>query len=211
MVIAIDGPAGSGKSTTARRLAERLGFAYLDTGAMYRVLTWIALRDGIDLDNGAALSAAGANHDWTVDHGKVMVDGIDVTLALREARVDRSVSRVATHAEVREFLRERQRAAAETGNVVIEGRDIGTVVCPDAAVKVFLTADEGERARRRGAERPVSEATTLASELRRRDEADAEQSRRAPDAITIDTTALDLDQVVESMARLVEAAIAGQA
>ncbi len=210
MVIAIDGPAGAGKSTSARMLAERLSFAYVDTGAMYRIVTWLALRDRIDLDDGLALVAACKPHEWTVEHGRVLVDGEDVTVALRQSRVDRDVSRVAAHAEVRELLRERQRRAAATGNVVIEGRDIGTVVCPDAAVKIYLIADEEERARRRTAERPVSDSATLATELRRRDQADAEQSRPAPDATTIDTTVLELNEVVEQMVRLVDAVSAGR-
>ena len=204
MVIAIDGPAGAGKSTTARMLAERLGFAYVDTGAMYRVLTWIALRDQIDLDDGPALRSAGEWHGWVTDHERIEVDGVDVTEALREPRIDREVSRVAAHPEVRELLRQRQRTAAARFDAVIEGRDIGTVVCPDAAVKVYLVADESERVRRRIGERPGDDAASLASELRQRDSADTEQLRAAPDATVIDTTQLDIDQVVSRIVEIVE-------
>lgn len=206
MVIAIDGPAGAGKSTAARMLAERLGFAYVDTGAMYRVLTWIALRDRVDLDDGPALRGAGEEHAWVIDDGRIEVDGDDVTDAVREPRIDRSVSQVASHPEVRELLRERQREAAANGNAVIEGRDIGTVVWPAAAVKVYLVADEDERARRRTEERPGRDAESLAAELRRRDEADADQMRPARDAIVIDTTSLEIDEVVARIVALVEVA-----
>lgn len=203
-VIAIDGPAGAGKSTTARRLAERLRYAYVDTGAMYRVLTWIALDGEVDLDDGHALRAAGESRDWTTATEQAEVDGVDVTDALREPRIDREVSRVAAHPEVRELLRERQRMAAARGDAVIEGRDIGTVVCPGAAVKVYLVAEESERARRRIEERPGRDAASLASELRKRDAADAEQLRPAPDATVIDTTVLAIDDVVARIVALVD-------
>ena len=185
MVIAIDGPAGAGKSTTARLLSERLGFSYVDTGAMYRVITWLALRDGVDLDDGAALCANGVRHEWITDSDRVEVSGVDVSGAMREPCIDREVSRVAAHPEVRQLLRERQRRAAARFDAVIEGRDIGTVVCPDAAVKVYLIASEDERARRRTEERPGRDAASLASEMRRRDAADAEQLRPAADATVI--------------------------
>ena len=204
MVIAIDGPAGAGKSTTARLLAERLGFSYVDTGAMYRALTWIALREGVDLDDGPALRAMGEWHEWVTHHDRVEVGGVDVTDEVREPRIDREVSRVAAHAEVRELLRERQRRAAARFDSVIEGRDIGTVVCPDAAVKVYLVADGDERARRRTEERPGRDAASLARELHDRDAADAEQMRPAADATVIDTTLLEIDAVVARIAQLVD-------
>ena len=153
MIVAIDGPAGSGKSTVARSLAERLGFRYLDTGAMYRALTWLALEDRLDLDDGQALEALALADPVVFDRGRVLVRGEDVTEAIREPRIDRVVSSVARHPQVRAVMRERQRELAESGDVVVEGRDIGTVVCPDAEVKVYLVADPIERARRRATSR----------------------------------------------------------
>ena len=211
MVIAIDGPAGAGKSTTARLLAERLGFSYLDTGAMYRVITWIALSDDVDLDDGPALRAAGERHEWSTGRDRVAIDGLDVTAEMREPQIDREVSRVAAHAEVRELLRERQRSVALDSDAVIEGRDIGTVVCPGAAVKVYLIAGEDERARRRTAERPGRDAESLAIALRQRDADDAAQLRPALDATVIDTTELEIDDVVARIVALVDDETAARA
>jgi len=170
MIVSIDGPAGAGKSTVARTLAARLGFRYLDTGAMYRALTWLAKREGVPLDKG-----------------------------------DRLVPVVARHPEVREIMRDRQRELADDGDVVIEGRDIGTVVAPQAEVKVYLNADRGVRASRRLAERPEIGADALATDLRLRDESDAARMRPAEDAIQIDTTELDVEDVVSQIEELVRA------
>jgi CMP/dCMP kinase len=206
MIVAIDGPAGAGKSTVARRLAAQLGFRYLDTGAMYRALTWLALERGADLDDAEALAGLAAGHPVTFDAaGSVAIDGEDVTAAIREPRIDKAVPRVARHQPVRRIMRERQRELADEGGAVIEGRDIGTVVVPDAAVKVYLVADERERARRRSAERPGIGADALATDLRLRDESDAAQMQAAADAVTIDTTGLDVDDVVARIAELVRA------
>src|SRR5581483_9997329 len=137
MIIAIDGPAGAGKSTVARKLAERLGFRYLDTGAMYRALTWLALHEGLPLGDGAPLGELARKNPVVFDEvGRVFIAGADVTAAIRQSRIDRMVSVVARHHDVREVMRERQRELAAQGNVVIEGRDIGTVVAPGAEVKV---------------------------------------------------------------------------
>src|SRR6266480_8019097 len=169
MIVAIDGPAGAGKSTVASRLAERLGFRYLDTGAMYRALTWLAMQEGIALDKGDRLGELARNHQVDLDEsGRVSIAGADVTSAIRQSRIDRLVPVVARHPEVRTVMRERQRELSELGDAVIEGRDIGTVVCPDAEVKVYLVADATERARRRRAERPEIGAEALATDLRLR-------------------------------------------
>jgi CMP/dCMP kinase len=205
MIVAIDGPAGSGKSTVARSLAERLGFRYLDTGAMYRALTWLALEDRVDLDDGDALAALAAANPVTFEGDRVLVRGEDVTEAIRAPRIDRVVSTVARHPGVRSIMRERQRELAEVGDAVIEGRDIGTVVWPEAEVKVYLVAEPSERARRRQADHPDIGAEALATDLRLRDERDAAQMQAAPDARKIDTTALSVDDVLEEIERLVEA------
>ena len=204
MIVAIDGPAGSGKSTIARGLAERLGFRYLDTGAMYRALTWLALEDGVDLDDGPALEALAVANPVAFEGDRVLVRGRDLTAAIRAPRIDRVVSTVARHPEVRRIMRERQRELAEVGDAVIEGRDIGTVVCPDAEVKVYLVADPTERARRRQADHPDIGAEALATDLRLRDERDAAQMQAAPDAEQIDTTALTIDEVLDRIEQLVE-------
>jgi cytidylate kinase len=205
MIVAIDGPAGSGKSTVASLLAVRLGFRYLDTGAMYRALTWVARRDGADLRDGTALAALAELHPVSFgDDGSVEVDGADVTAAIREAEIDRLVPSVARHPEVRDVMRERQRALAVGGNSVIEGRDIGSVVVPDAEVKVFLVADPEVRARRRTADRPGVAAGTLAADLHTRDERDAVNTQPAHDAVLLDTTELGIEDVVDRIAELVE-------
>jgi cytidylate kinase len=203
MVIAIDGPAGAGKSTVARRLAERLGFRYLDTGAMYRALTWLALQRGIDLDEEDALASLAHDHVVALRDDRVLVGGTDVSEAIRTVEIDRVVSSVARHPAVRAVLRERQRALAAEGDAVIEGRDIGAVVCPDAEVKIYLTADSAERARRRTDERPGLGADALATDLRLRDARDAPQLEAAPDAETIDTTHLTIDEVVDRIEQMV--------
>jgi len=207
MIVAIDGPAGSGKSTVARALARRLGFRYLDTGAMYRGLTWLALRDGVDPEDADALVQLAYAHPVTFDaEGRVGIAGEDVSAAIRRAEIDRVVPRVARHPGVREVMRERQRLLAAEGDAVIEGRDIGTVVAPDAEVKVFLVAAEQERARRRASDRPGVDADSLAADLRRRDARDAVNTQAADDAVLLDTTELTVDEVVGRVAELVEAA-----
>ena len=204
MIVTIDGPAGAGKSTVARSLAERLGFRYLDTGAMYRALTWLARRDSVPLDKGAQLGELAAANPVDFDeHGRCFIGGTDVTSAIRRAEIDRLVPVVARHPEVREVMRERQRELAENGNVVIEGRDIGTVVVPGAAVKIYLQADPQMRASRRIAERPEIGADALATDLRMRDESDAARMQPAEDAELIDTTTLTVEEVVDHIERLV--------
>jgi cytidylate kinase len=216
MIVAIDGPAASGKSTVARALARRLGFGYLDTGAMYRSLAWVALRDGVALDDEDALVELAKAHPVTLrlEPGAtmpdVLVDGTDVTGAIRMPEVDSAVSAVARMPEVRRILVVAQREAAEPGDFVVEGRDIGTVVFPDADVKVFITASTEERARRRAAdERSAGLAPTVDDMLARITARDHKDSSRqasplvaADDAELVDTTGMSVDQVVDTIAAM---------
>jgi cytidylate kinase len=209
MIVAIDGPAGAGKSTVARRLAERLGFRYLDTGAMYRALTWLAMQRGFDLSEGARLGELAAENPVEFsESGRVSIGGTDVTASIRKSNIDRQVPVVAKHPAVREVMRERQRELGHQGDVVIEGRDIGTVVAPDAEVKVYLNADSGTRARRRQAERPDIGGDALATDLRLRDKSDAVRMQPASDAEQIDTTDLEVDDVVMRIEQLVQERLA---
>jgi cytidylate kinase len=206
MIVAIDGPAGAGKSTVAQRLAERLGFRYLDTGAMYRALTWLAINRSVPLAQGHQLGELAAENPVTLDeHRRVWIADTDVTASIRKSDIDRLVPVVARHPEVRKVMRARQRELADDGNVVIEGRDIGTVVAPQAEVKVYLNAEREIRAQRRLAERPEIGADALATDLRLRDESDAARMRPAEDAIQIDTTELDVEDVVGEIEDLVRA------
>jgi cytidylate kinase len=209
MIVAIDGPAGAGKSSVARALAVRLRFRYLDTGAMYRALTWLALHRGIDLGDVTALAELAREHpvEFTGVDG-VSIAGHDVTAEIREPEIDSSVPIVARHPDVRAVMRERQRALAEQGNSVIEGRDIGVVVVPNADLKVWLVADPKVRAARRHAERDGISADDLADEMRRRDERDAANTHRAADAVEVDTTLLSLDQVVVLIEGLLQERVA---
>jgi cytidylate kinase len=204
LIVTIDGPAGAGKSTVARGLATKLGFLYLDTGAMYRALTWLACERGVDPEDGAALAELGRANPIDFDSaGRTKIGGIDATEEIRRPEVDRVVSPVSRQPEVRELMRERQRELAALGDSVIEGRDIGRVVVPQAEVKVYLVADEAVRAGRRLAERPGSVAETLAADMRRRDERDAPQMQPAAGAVHIDTTNLSVEEVVERIESLV--------
>jgi cytidylate kinase len=202
MVIAIDGPAGAGKSTVARAVAERLGMTYLDSGAMYRCVALSAIRSGIGLDDAEGLAELARGLEIALRGGRVHLDGEDVTEAIREAEVSAAASRVSVHRQVREAMVVRQRELIEAADYVAEGRDIGTVVSPTAPLKVFLTASDGERARRRAAqtEEPLErvrsrQATRDARDRRRRHGA----LRAAADAAEIDTTGLGVDEVVEEI------------
>ena len=206
MIVAIDGPAGAGKSTVARRLSQRLGFRYLDTGAMYRALTWLAIQHGLRLADGDRLGELAEENPVEIDEQRrVRIAGTDVTSSIRKSEIDRMVPVVARQEPVRRVMRARQRELADDGNVVIEGRDIGTVVAPGAEVKVYLNADRDIRARRRMAERPEIGADALATDLRVRDQSDAARMRPAEDAIQIDTTDLDVEDVVNQIEQLVRA------
>ena len=198
-VIAIDGPAGSGKSTIGRALAARLGLEYLDTGAMYRSVTFAALQQGIDPTDADAVAALAPQVTIVVAE-RVVVDGVDATEAIRGTDVTKAVSAVAANPEVRKVLVRRQQAwAQERGGGVIEGRDIGTVVFPDAELKIYLTADEHERLRRRA----VEAGDEVAQDIARRDAADSTRAASplyaADDALVIDTTDRPIDEIVEEV------------
>jgi cytidylate kinase len=199
MVIAIDGPAGAGKSSVARAVAEGLGFTYLDSGAMYRCVALAALGTGIALDDGEALGELARGLEIGLDGRRVLLGDRDVSAAIREPRVTAAASRVSVHPQVREALVERQRQLIAAGSYVAEGRDIGTVVSPDAPLKVFLTASDEERARRRAAETGEDFESVLDAQ-RRRDARDTEREhgalRAAEDAVELDTTGLGLEEVV---------------
>jgi cytidylate kinase len=203
-VIAIDGPAGSGKSTVARRLAERLDLGYLDTGAMYRAVAFAALRRDVDPGDVDAVAGLTPGLDIEVTSDAVRVDGVDATIEIRGPEVTRAVSVVAANSAVRDEMRRRQRAWAEARDGgVIEGRDIGTVVFPDAELKVFLTASPEARAGRRAQEVTDHDNETVAADNARRDAHD--QGRvdsplvEADDAVTIDTTNRTIDEVVDAV------------
>jgi cytidylate kinase len=205
-VVAIDGPAGSGKSTVARAVAKRLGVAYLDTGAMYRSVAFAALDHGVDPTDGDALAKLANELDIRLGE-RVVVDGVDATAAIRGPAVTAIVSAVSMHPEVRAGMVRRQRQwAAEHGGGVAEGRDIGTVVFPDADVKVFLTASEKERARRRQQDDRAPDVAAVAADLARRDALDSNRAasplRPADDAVVIDTTGRTVDDVVDQVVGL---------
>jgi cytidylate kinase len=170
---------------------------------MFRAVTWLGLQESVDLEDGPALGSLAEAAPISFDGERVLIRGHDVTEEIRQAEIDRVVSTVARHPEVRQVMRDRQRELAEQGDAVIEGRDIGTVVCPTAEVKVYLVADADERARRRRADRPEIGAEALATDLRLRDERDAAQMQPASDAATIDTTELAVEEVVDRIERLV--------
>jgi cytidylate kinase len=205
MVIAIDGPAGAGKSTVARGLAAKLAFTYLDSGAMYRCVALAALRRGIDLDDPAVVAALAGSIAISLSDENVKLDGEDVSAEIREPEVSEASSRVSVHPGVREAMVARQRELIAAGRYVAEGRDIGTVVSPDAPLKVFLTASAEERARRRAAQTGDDPAAVLAAqrERDRRDETREHSAlRAAADAVEIDTTGLGQDEVVARIAAL---------
>jgi len=217
IVVAVDGPAGAGKSTASRTLAGRLGYAYVDTGAMYRAVGVIAHRRGVALDDDAALARlVGSLRFEPQDGGGLAVDGTDISAEIRRAEAGELASRVSTRPVVRERLVALQRVLGAGGGVVMDGRDIGTVVFPNAEVKLYLTADPAERARRRAVElrgrgESVDEAA-LAREIAARDERDRARShsplRPAADALRLDTTGLTLEQVVARMEQEVVACLA---
>lgn len=224
MIIAIDGPAGSGKSTIAHRIADELGFEKLDTGALYRTVALSCKLNGINLDDESAVvneaARADISFDSTGEATRISVDGRDVSDEIRTPEVDRIVSKVAAYPGVREAMLPVQRLFARDRDVVAEGRDIGTVVFPDADVKVFLTADPRERARRRVLQRHAdadvpaaqieAEVEETLADLERRDKIDSSRQtaplRAADDAVRIDSSSATIDDVVRAIAGLVEEA-----
>ena len=217
MIVTIDGPAGSGKSTVAKKVAECLGFHYLDTGAMYRAVAFLALASGIRPTDEDAVTGLAMEHEVSFAHepgealpSRVFIGGNDVTSAIRTPRVDEAVSAVARMPRVRDAMLIHQRAVGRSSDIVIEGRDIGTVVFPDAEVKVFLTATPEERARRRAAQQALSgllvDPAGVRESMLRRDEADSSREvaplTPADDAVMLDTTGLSIEQVVERIAEL---------
>lgn len=211
-MIAVDGPSGSGKSTVARALARRLGLRYLDTGAMYRALTWAARTGGVDTTDAGRLTELARTFDLAIgtdpDDPLVRVDGHDVTTSIRDRAVERDVSAVSAVGEIRAAMVARQRAIAAGGDIVVEGRDIGSVVLPGAVPKIFLTADDRVRAERRSRD-PAALAAAPGepdvgrthAELARRDRLDAGRAiaplRPADDAVVLDTSTMNVDAVVE--------------
>ncbi len=207
IAIAIDGPAGSGKSTIAKMLAERLGYLYLDTGAMYRALTLIAIEEGIDPSDGSALEARLHDLDIRLLPNKTLIGERDISAEIRTPEVDALVSQVCAHPEVRREMVRRQRAIAHNENVIMEGRDIGTVVMPDASLKIFLTASPKERARRRAKQLEKAgvefDIETLEHDIIQRDTKDSTRAdsplRKAEDAIEIDDTG---DSIWETLSKI---------
>ncbi len=208
-VIALDGPAGSGKSTIARRLADRLDLEYLDTGAMYRGVAFAALRRGVDPSDADAVTRIARDVELVVDDGGIRVDGSDASIEIRGPEVTRAVSIVAANPSVRAEMVSRQREWARTrGGGVLEGRDIGTVVFPDASLKVYLTASPEVRAARRSQEVTDLDYHTVAADLARRDALDqgrdSDPLRTADDAVVVDTTDLTIDAVLDRIVELLD-------
>ena len=219
MIIAVDGPSGSGKSSTARGVASRLGLRYLDTGATYRAVTWSALEHDLDLDDTAAVAQRSRELRLEVSTDPanqfVIADGTDVTTAIREPRISETVSKIATNLDVRKELIRRQREiiddAQPTGGIVVEGRDIATVVATDSELKVLLIADQEARMARRGAELAAGAVTAeqLRDQIVRRDADDATVSEflvASDGAVTIDSTHLSLEEVIDVISRLAKEA-----
>lgn len=212
MVIAIDGPSGVGKGTVARALARHLGCRHVDTGAMYRGVGWLALHRGVSLEDEDAVVAVAASATFDQDEAGTRIDGHDVTQAIRTPEIDRAVTAVARNARVRAVLVARQREMRGPAGLVMEGRDIGTVVFPDADVKIYLDASPEERARRRASDPAHGgshDVAAVATALQARDQADRTRTASplfmAPDAVLVDTTGVPVDEVVARVLAIVHA------
>ena len=206
LIIAIDGPSGAGKGTVARAVADRLRFRHVDTGAMYRAVAWKALHDGVDLRDEAAVAALAEAARFDLERGRVVIDGHDVAQAIRTPDIDRGATAVARLPAVRRVLVAKQRLLGEGGGVVMEGRDIGTVVFPDADVKIYLDASPEERAKRRASDpahagspaRPIGDVATALAERDRSDTTRADSPLSpAADAVHVETTGRTVEAVVE--------------
>ena len=212
IVIAIDGPAGAGKSTIARRVAAQLGYTYIDTGAMYRSVALWALRENMPVTDAHRMEqlAEAAEIQLITETSRVILNGEEVSEAIPEARVSEAASQVATIAGVRRALVAKQRAIAGLANVVMEGRDIGTVVFPDATLKIFLDADQGERVRRR-VDQLGAVAEAVREQIADRDRRDIQRAEapltQAPDAVYLDSTSLSIDEVAEAILKLIRARV----
>jgi len=213
LIIAIDGPSGAGKGTVARALAARLGYRHVDTGAMYRAVAWKATQEGIDLSDEAAVAALGERATFDVEAGRISIDGHDVRAAIRTPEIDKAAASVARHPSVRRVLVARQREFGAGGGVVMEGRDIGTVVFPHADVKIYLDASPEERARRRAADpahtsSKTSQLSDVATALAERDKSDSTRAVSplaiAPDATLVDTTGVSVEDVIERVLSVIE-------
>lgn len=220
MIIAIDGPSGAGKSTVSKAVARRLGFSCLDTGAMYRSIAWQALQDGVSLEDGEALGRIADMHEIGFSHEsgdplprRVSISGVDVTDAIRTAEIDRSVSAVAAAPAVRQALVAQQQRIGRAGNYVVEGRDIGTAVFPEAELKVFLTASAAERANRRVAQNErrgvgSTDYAEVLADIERRDAIDSSRDtsplKPAADAVQMDSTGRTIEQIIERICALAQ-------
>ena len=213
IIIAIDGPAGAGKSTIARRVAAQLGYTYIDTGAMYRAVALWAIRQNLQVNDAHRMEqlAEAAEIQLVTETGSVLLNGEDVSQEIREPRVSEASSQVATIGGVRRALVAKQRAMAGLANIVMEGRDIGTVVFPEATLKIFLDANQGERVRRRVDQLGAEDSVRVRDQIAERDQRDTQRAEapltQAPDAVYLDSTDLSIDEVALAIVKMIRARV----